>query len=359
MRPKRILVAPLDWGLGHASRCIPIIRQLMKRGCHVFVAGSGPSLDVIKNEFSELKCFSLDGYNPEYSHTSSQVAKLARQVLRFRSTIKREHQQMENLVEQNEIDIVLSDNRFGCWSVKAYSVFLTHQLNIQVPKSIRWMAPIINWFNKRYIRKFDQCWIPDYAGEKSIAGELSSEGRLPIHYVGPLSRFKSPCADKKFTYGVTAILSGPEPQRTLLENLIIGQLKGYNIRALLIRGVLDKDGETHVEDNLEIVNFLPTTDIQQAICSSELILSRSGYSTIMDLMVLGGKAFFIPTPGQTEQEYLAKSLEQKGIAGFCEQNRFNLHDVIEKSAHYSGFIPNKDETSLETAVSQLLERRKN
>ena len=162
---KKVLITPLDWGLGHATRCIPIIHELLKRGCTVLIAGSGDSLLLLKNEFPHLTFFTLSAYSPLYSRTQSMIWKMVSQLPKFVEVIRKEHQQIQVLIEQHKIDFIISDNRYGCWSAKIPSVFMTHQLNILMPDGLKWIEPLVRRVNKRLIKKFSSCWIPDYAGD--------------------------------------------------------------------------------------------------------------------------------------------------------------------------------------------------
>ena len=171
---KKVLITPLDWGLGHATRCIPIIHELLKRGCTVLIAGSGDSLLLLKNEFPHLTFFTLSAYSPLYSRSQSMIWKIVSQIPKFVEVIRKEHQQIQTLIEKHKIDFIISDNRYGCWSAKIPSVFMTHQLNILMPYGLKWIEPLVRRVNKRLIKKFSTCWIPDYAEETlSLSGKLS------------------------------------------------------------------------------------------------------------------------------------------------------------------------------------------
>ncbi len=355
MKSKRILVTPLDWGLGHATRCIPIIKALLAMDCMVYVGGSGGSLKLIKSEFPQLTYFTLVGYDPQYTAQSSMVWKMTQQLFKFYACIRIEHKQIEEIVRDHAIDIVVSDNRYGCWSGDAKNIFITHQVNILVPKSIRWLSGVVNRMNYRLIKKFDQCWIPDFKDDRSMAGQLSHHINVKATYIGPLSRFNPPDNQQPFRYDIAFILSGPEPQRTVFEKLVLSQLSESVIKAIMVRGVMSGRTERKTEHNLTMMDFAESEDLAKIIGSSQLIISRSGYSTIMDLQVLGGKAFFVPTPEQTEQMYLAEVLEKKGIAGFCDQKDFDLNAVRADAQKYIGFQSRKDSTLLKDALTKLLD----
>jgi uncharacterized protein (TIGR00661 family) len=349
---KRVLIAPLDWGFGHATRCIPIIAELLNSGVEVMLAGSGPSLALLKSEFPELASFEIPGYNPEYPRGGSMVLKMVTQLPKFFSTIEAEHTVVEKIIREQHIDVIISDNRYGCWSGQIPSVFITHQSNIMMPKRFGWAGGYIRRLNVKHMKKFTRCWIPDFPGEHNLAGELISFGRitdsLNVEFIGPISRFRA-SGNSLLRYDILAICSGPEPQRTLLEELLRKQLKTSGLRYFLVRGSVSTTAA-----DLHSANFLTSGDLQSLIESSAVVVARSGYSTIMDLAALGKKAIFIPTPGQTEQEYLAKRLSERRIAFSMKQNKFNFDVAWKELPNYSGFqrTHRKDEY-LKSAIVKL------
>ena len=194
-----------------------------------------------------------------------------------------------------------------------------------------------------YIKRFDSCWIPDFEGHPNLSGVLGHPERVdfPLRYIGPLSRLKP--VKSNIVYDVLALLSGPEPQRTLLEEKLMTAFQKSAKKVLLVRGTLEETETTEILDNITIVNFMTTDSLEKAMSESELVVCRSGYSSIMDLAALGKKAFFIPTPGQYEQNYLARQLKQQGIAPFCSQHQFSV-DRLKEVDNYSGFSEMKIET---------------
>ncbi|MBT1705503.1 glycosyltransferase [Chryseosolibacter indicus] len=347
----RVVVAPLDWGFGHATRCIPVIRQLLELRCEVVLAGSGPSLTLLKNEFPHLTSFHLPGYNPKYSAEGSMVWTMALQLLHFVRVIRQEHRVLEKYVSENKVDVVISDNRYGCWSSRVKSIFITHQSNILMPKRFGWLQGVVRIFNERALRKFDGCWIPDDPGQL-LSGSLIFYGKINRKinhdYIGMLSRFEfSEKAEIK--YDVVAIFSGPEPQRTLLEDTVSAQLQSSRLSYFIVRGVVTPTNNWDSKG----ADFLTSNELQSLLLSAKVVIARSGYSTIMDLSSLGKKAIFIPTPGQTEQEYLAAKLENEGIAFFMSQHEFNLDVALLRSQNYSGFKPAKKNVLLSKAIAKL------
>ena len=339
----RIFVSPLDWGLGHAARCIPIIRYLLDKKIEVIIGAEGAHLLFLKEHFPGCEFIDFPGYRISYSNTLPVGVKVLLQLPQMISAIKKEHEILTDLIKEKKIDAVISDNRYGLWNKNIPSVIITHQLNIQAPAGDSLLSKTV--YN--YIRHFNECWISDYAGKENLSGALSHpipQG-LNAKYIGPLSRFQPQNAKaEKIIAGraptdLLIILSGPEPQRTKLEEIILKQLQDLPaVKAFIIQGL---PGATHPPTpslpsreggHVEIAPHLPDTEFLGKILSSDIILSRPGYSTLMDLDTIGWKkSIFIPTPGQTEHEYLGKLLREKGLAVTYTQKGFSLKEALEKA----------------------------
>ena len=328
---KRILVAPLDWGIGHATRCIPIINALQMHEFEVVIAADGRPLHLLKNEFPNLESIRFSGYHIKYSSYLPMSLSMLLQTPKILINIKREHKLLAQIIGDFKIDGVISDNRFGLYTNKVPAVFISHQLHIQSP----YFSKNIRDFNYQYINKYDACWIMDDEIE-NLAGELSKPNRLPKNalFIGAQSRFEKSEKEKKYNF--LAIVSGPEPQRTILERGLIKALKNRNEKSLIVLGKPELNSSEQL-GNLTVKSHLKGKDLNDAILQAELIICRPGYSTIMDLAKLEKKAIFIPTPGQTEQEYLAKQFMQKGICFAQKQNEFDFEKAITESKNYTGF----------------------
>lgn len=343
----RVLIAPLDWGLGHATRCIPIIEGFLHRDADVILAGNGDSLQLLTKEFPSLKYYELPGYNPRYSNSGLMILKMIAQVPRFLSVIRREHIALEEIVLKEKIDLVVSDNRYGCWSDNAPSIFITHQVNILMPGHLG-LKHWVNRYNIKLIGKFKECWVPDFPGIHSLAGKLirnDKSGLRKVRFIGNLSRFKRNDTDKtERKFDVLAVLSGPEPQRTAFENILVRQLANSRLRYFIVRGVVG--GHRPIAESVPAADYMQTAELQSMIDQSECVIARSGYTTIMDLARLGKKAIFVPTPGQTEQQYLGKRLMKMRIALCVSQSRFNLTRALKLSKRFIGFNFTEDRFNL-------------
>ncbi len=350
---KRVLVAPLDWGLGHATRCIPIINELQKQGAEVCVASSGDALQLLKYEFPGMVFFELTSYEVHYSRTLPFMVSMFFQLPKFIRAVRKEKKEIKKITTDNKIDVIISDNRFGCCVRGITSVFITHQVNILMPLWLKWAAPLINYFNHRQIRKFDQCWVPD-EDKHCITGKLTENHPLTLTFIGMLSRLEK----RKLTgkYDLLVLLSGPEPQRTMMEEVIVRQLATWKQKVLVVRGLVGGNhSDLSVQKNVMVKNYLNASDLNTAMEESGLIICRSGYSTIMDLIKLNKNAIFIPTSGQTEQEYLAHVLSEKKMAFCITLDQFNLHEAVKRSSDFLGLsTPLHNDQLLPAAIKKIL-----
>lgn len=325
---KRILVAPLNWGLGHATRCIPIIQALLERGHQPFLASDGVALALLQKEFPDLPAFKLSSYKIKYAEKGRNFkVKMIWDSPKVIKAMRAEKKEIKKLVVKYDLDGIISDNRLGVYSKKIPCAFITHQLNV-LSGNTTWMS---SKAHQKIIKKFKACWVPDVAGKPNLTGKLGhlKKTKLNIVYLGPLSRFEK--QDIPVTYDLMVLLSGPEPQRTFLEEKLLKELKDFKGNVLFVKGKIE-DQQTRSEialneGQIDLYNFMQSQDLEHAINSSAKVLCRSGYTTVMDLAKLEKKAFFIPTPGQYEQEYLAKRLQKQELVPFCNQKDFTLSEL--------------------------------
>lgn len=337
----RILVAPLDWGLGHATRCIQVIRMLLNRGADVWLAGEGAQEKLLKEEFPGLPFLPLQGYRMRYAKTApGLVWSMLRQLPKMRRAIREEQAWLENAVQQYQLDAVISDNRYGLHHPSIPSVFITHQLLIKSGWG-KWTEKILQKNNYRFINKFSRCWVPDAEGPENLAGELSHPERmpgLPVQYIGVLSRFTDKHIPERKDH-LLLLLSGPEPQRSLLENKFIKEIGHYSGTATVVRGLPGQSMLIPSTNMIHFYNHLSAEELNAAMEEADLVICRSGYSSIMDAMVLRKKCVLIPTPGQTEQEYLGSSLMNKGLAVSIRQSDFTLEGALAAARNFNYRIP--------------------
>jgi uncharacterized protein (TIGR00661 family) len=359
--PVNILICPLDWGLGHATRCIPIIRHLLKLKCRVFIAGSGRSLTLLQTEFPESTFIRLKSYKYFYSRKARMVLSMIFSAPFIFYGIFRENQQLKKIIRQYKIQGVISDNRFGLWSSKVPCAYISHQIRIKAAYPWHFTEPLLYRIHRYFIKKYDVLWIPDHEKEPSLSGELVHNIDKSIHcrYIGPLSRFHGfglpdERENKTFSSDILAIISGPEPQRSIFESIITRQAPTVTQKIVLLQGKPESHAEPYKKNNLTIYPHVETSVLVQMIANAGTILCRPGYSSIMDLAVLGKNAFFVPTPGQTEQEYLANYFQELGVCRYSNQQSFNLSEVAEHSLFFPGFgsfsITNQFEQTVEDFV---------
>jgi len=321
---KTILICPLDWGLGHATRCVPLINQFIVDGHQVIIGADKKPLAFLKQEFPSLKNVIIPGYKVTYGEKGSSL-KLFYESIKFFNFIKEEHSFIDKIIEEHNIDLLISDNRYGLWSKKVKSILLTHQLYVKAPLGEK----IAHQKIEKLISNFDECWIPDVAGQVNLSGDLSH--LHPINgkhkFVGSLSRFPVtdlPISAKK-EYDVIAVLSGPEPQRTVFEKLVINQIETTGLSGVVVRGLPGDGSILKIQNaNIDVFNHLETSRLEEYILKSRVVVCRAGYSSIMDLVALHKKAILVPTPGQSEQEYLANYHLNQGRFHCQKQVDFNL-----------------------------------
>jgi len=329
---KRILVAPLNWGLGHATRCIPIIRELLNHDLEPIIASDGDALALLKKEFPQLGFVEFPSYKIQYAEKARYFKlKMLWDTPKILKAIRAENRQTKQLVASLGVCGIISDNRLGVSCKKVPSVFITHQLNV-LTGSTTWFSSKVH---QKIIQKFDQCWVPDVEGTPNLSGRLGhlDKENPKVKYIGALSRLNALKDDKIFDLMV--LISGPEPQRSMLESKLLKQVANFDGDVVFIKGKIEAQQEIIQKNNVLIYNYMNTEQLEKTINQSKLVLSRSGYTTVLDLAKLGKRAFFIPTPGQYEQEYLAKRLEQENLVPYCKQEDFELK-MLDRASEFKG-----------------------
>jgi len=353
---KKVLIVPLDWGLGHATRCIPVIRYFLQANWAVTIAASGKQAALLQAEFPQLDLLSVPGYGIRYSKKRIFLPFiLLLQVPRILLSIKKEHRWLQEAIATHGFDLVIADNRYGLHTHSIPCVFVTHQLCIKAP--FRWLERMIQKLNFRYIRQFNECWIPD-TREEGLSGVLAHSSQpypFPVRYLGTLSRFekKAPGAS---THTLLFLVSGPEPQRSILEQKILRQLHFVNVPTLIVRGLPGSNEIMQAPPHISIVNHLEGAALETAMNNAAFIISRSGYTTIMEIASLQKKSILIPTPGQTEQEYLGKYLASKKYALTLSQEQLDLSLLIHTATAFQ-YAPFPVTTGhLDDALSAFLQQ---
>lgn len=331
---KTILVAPLNWGIGHATRCIPIIEELERLGHKVILGSDGEALSLLIKRFPHLDFLDLPSYNISYPENGKMAAHMLKLLPGILKAIKEENRVLHQVAKSKNVDVVISDNRYGMHHFYTKNVFLSHQIKIKAPFG----SNILAMLHLRYLHRFDEIWVPDSAGKVNISGNLSHNCRLPKNsrFIGVLSQFTT---HKNFVQPVgfhltipfaLVMISGPEPQRSIFENRVLDQVKEASLPVVIVGGKPSEHGFTEGENYIHYA-YLPPENLGWLIRHSEVVVSRAGYSSIMDLLSLKKTAVLVPTSGQTEQEYLAKHLSNTGMFLGMDQNSFELNLAIKKS----------------------------
>ncbi len=362
---KNILICPLEWGLGHAARMIPLASELLKLNHNVIFASGEVHLSFIRKEFPGCPCVSFPGFNPRYSSFLPAYVSMLIRVPQLIYHIILEHHRLKKIISGHLIDIVISDNRFGLWNKEIKSVYITHMLRIPFPKAFRFLESAGVFLHRQIIRKFDLCFIPDLPGERNFSGRLSHGLILPgnVRYTGILSRFAySAIPDKlpEISDYYTVILSGPEPQKEILKKKLITNLRNKNHLTYILEGKPHLSEEPLRNANIIIYNHLPQSEMNKIISGSNYIICRAGYTSIMDLVFLNSGALLVPTPGQTEQEYLAEYLSEQGMFSYIRQNMINENTEFTPviKSDYSEFVK-ESRLLLRLALEELLDKPHN
>jgi predicted glycosyltransferase len=346
----RILVAPLDWGLGHSTRCIPVIRRLIALGATPIIGADAGPLALLRKEFPDLEHVRIPGVNIRYAAGRSQLWSMARQFPAMVRSVQAEKALFDRIRQDLRLDAVISDQRFGIRHADLPSVLITHQVFPFTPLA----QGALRALNLRHIARFDKCWIKDEPASPGLAGELSHGPHLPANarYIGTLSRMSPDGPTPREPYRIVAVFSGPEPQRTLLEQLLAERLPNIPGRHLMVVG-LPGDAPAQEQGNVTMVPHLSADDLATHLRSAALIVSRSGYTTLMDLVALGRTALVVPTPGQAEQEYLGRLHARTGRFMVQQQDELDLERALDRVD--SGLVsrPRYTHPLLDTALAEL------
>jgi UDP-N-acetylglucosamine transferase subunit ALG13 len=357
-----ILICPLEWGLGHAARMIPVAKLLHERGHNVTIGAGAQHLSFFKAELPSLSFIEFPGFKPSYSRVLPQYLVMLIKTPLLVFHIISEHKRLNKLIADNQIDIVISDNRFGLWNKKITCVYVTHMLCIPFPWPFRFLEITGILIHRYIINKYSFCFVPDLPGDLNLSGRLSHNLNLPenVIYTGILSRFSMSDHSRGSNFitppHITIILSGPEPQRTILETKLRNELIDSEDSIVILKGKPGIDESEQTDANIISYNHLCSMEMADVLRTSKGIISRSGYTTIMDLASLGCSALLIPTPGQTEQEYLADYLAEKNLFVSLRQNKIQkklrIPDVLQP---FPDDINEQSRRLLESAVNKMLE----
>jgi len=357
-----ILISPLNWGFGHAGRMIPLARELQERGNEVVFGVDARLLPLIESELPGIKLIEIPGLHIRYSGILPQYLCIFLQLPVLILSAVREHYLLKSLAREIRPSVIISDNRFGFRHNEIFSVYVTHQLRIPFPRLMRFMEPLGAWVHRMIINRFDLCLVPDYPGPVNLSGRLSHNLKMPdnVHYMGPLSRFRTAATpDVSSTPGhpfCSLILSGPEPQRSLLLEKVTGALRGVKLYVLSATTVRDAGSRY---PGVTFVIKPDTGTMRDLVSHSTIVITRSGYTSVMELVSMGKGAVLIPTPGQTEQEYLGEYLDgHHGFITVKQNDTGRLRRMVEEWAVVTPAPLPDSAADFEMAINLLPEQKK-
>ena len=359
MEQKVVCVAPLDWGLGHATRCIPLINALIALNYSIYIACEGKQESILKEAFPHATFLPLKGYSIRYSKLKSLlIPTILWQIPKIVLAIIHEHNWLKKVTKNHQFDLIISDNRYGFFHKQVPSVFITHQLEIQTP--YEWLSRLCKNISYRFINKFIACWVADMKPPNNISGKLVNTSKLPsitIWYMNCLSRLQKnvqteiDIEEKKIKF--LGIVSGPEPQREIFENILWQQGNELNFPFVIVAGVPEKKLYQKTTAKGTLYNHLTESELAKQINNAEYIICRGGYTTLLELIPFKKKLILIPTPGQTEQEYLAQYWQEKQWAISFSQAQFNLLDALKTANNFKYQTPFFVSFNQETLASEL------
>ena len=349
--------------MGHAARMIPLASKLRELNNNVIIASGEEHLSLFRNELPGLTYINFTGFKPRYSRFFPQYLSLLFKIPALLYHIIMEHHKLRRIIAEYAVDIIISDNRFGLWNRKVITVYVTHMPLIPLPKYLKFIEPLGVYLHRQIIKKYSLCFIPDLPGNLNLSGRLSHGLKLPdnVRYIGILSRFIEPEQPNdenpvKFPHN-TVILSGPEPQREILKQKLVILLKDKEPITVMFEGKPGNRGQIARNENIIFYSHLPAYRMKGIITSSDSIITRAGYTTLMELVSLNCTALIIPTPGQTEQEYLAEYLSEKGWFYTLSQDEIKAGMSIRKEkAFCHGELNRQSSILLTEALKELLEK---
>ena len=357
----RVLLCTLNWGLGHATRDVPIIRRLVDLGHEVILAGDGAAMELLRIEFPELEIVYFRSLvRIRYSRHLPAWLKITLLSPMLLYEIIAEHYKLAGIIRKIRPSVVISDNRYGLWNRRVRSILITHQLSIRLPRFARFLEFPAYLVLRTFIRKFDRCWIPDYPGLANISGDLSHRYALPGNavFIGALSRFDPfpglSVQSSAKPVDLVILLSGPEPQRSKLQKIILIQVFALDARCVILEGLPGRFKRVDLTSTVSTYSHLPASELRNLIISAENVICRAGYTGIMDLARMQKKALIVPTPGQTEQEYLAGYLASKGMFLTCRQDELDIVKALEDLNQFNPVFNLPEKRFLDMELENLI-----
>lgn len=357
MIPGKVFYAVLNMGLGHATRSLPLIKEFINRKWQILIGSNGRSLEFLKKELPSVNFVETPDYGISYSQGNFLLLKLTLQIPKLLKKIKEEKEVCNQIVKDYVPDLIVSDHCYGMYHSQIPSYFISHQIYFALPDSLQLFSPIASKFNLSFHQQCSKVIIPDLVeGDQGLlSGKLSRLPERKEKYIfsGILSSINKTSADNKFDFLFS--ISGPEPQRTIFEKIILKQIEKIPGKKIVVLGKSEENKPIIERDDLKVYTHLPRVEMEKLFNQADFIITRPGYSTVMELVELGKKALFIPTPGQTEQEYLARRMKEKGWFYFVDQNKIDLLENIKLAKSYSGLAKaNSTKNTVEFIFNNVL-----
>ncbi len=338
----KILFAVHDWGLGHATRSLLLIRALVERGDAVTVMiAPGPGMDLLRSELRDACEFieERDIPKPFSRHPAIFYLRMSLDMPRVFALFRHEQKLTENLVAQRGFGRIVSDSRFGVWSRAAPSFCILHSLRQLVPFRPRWLEREVERGQWRLLRGFTQILVPDAEADGGLSGELGHDpaidwGEDRLRYIGPLSGVQR--MDVPEDIDCFFSISGVEPHQSMLTECVIAALPKLDGRIVVTLGKPQQAGKVRTIDGAQVHGYLDRHAQAQMLNRARVVVTRSGYTTLMELAELGKRALFVPTPGQSEQEYLARFHRERGHVWSSTQRDLDIPRDLRRAKAASG-----------------------
>jgi UDP:flavonoid glycosyltransferase YjiC (YdhE family) len=322
-----ILIAPLDWGLGHATRVIPLARYFLEHNCDIIFAATGAARNLLKREFPDLRFVDYPDYNIRYYRYMPAYVAVLLQLPKFLWRLWREYYRLRRLIRAEHVDALVSDNRYALFNRDIPCAFISHQQLIKLPFFSKYFE-VWTWLAVAFFaRKYSFNWLPDYPAMPRLSGDLGH--RFPLagsgRYLGPLV---DDCGNETEACDVLISISGPEPHRSGLRQLIVQQLtKLSGLHVVFLLGDPQASLVPQVLTGMQVHNHLPRRRLLALMRGARLLLCRSGYTTVMEAALCATPAIWVATPGQTEQEYLSSYLPTIGFGISRRQKGLDLAEI--------------------------------
>jgi len=350
-KTKKVLIGVFDWGLGHATRDTPLIEEILRRGYKLDILSTGRALVLLKKKFgNRCRYFDVPSIDAPYPKHKYFVFSFTVSIPEMLFSINQARRLSAKIISKEKYDIVISDCRYDVYDKPNNSYLINHQVRFDCPSFGEKAAE--KWLASRY-KKYKYVLVPDFQ-KNNLTGRLSHnllyvKGKK-LKYVGILSQVKQRKLDQDIDYFIS--ISGPEPQRTALEKVMRAKLNKLKGKIVVALGKPEIE-KTSSGKNIQIYGYLDSIKQEEMMNRSKFIICRSGYTTVMELTELGNKkVLFIPTPGQTEQVYLAKLYEKKKYFHFVEQQNLDILKDIAIARKFNGFIP---EWKTKDSVDKILD----